>query len=99
MLLQEMETRIDNALTELEQSFARHQRQWQLEHQALEQQLQQSLQREATLREQNALLVRKLNNLDGSSDQNPLINRMKILRAHVDALVKDAAAFHQSCHH
>lgn len=97
MLLQELETRVNNALTELEQSFARHQRQWQLDHQALEQQLELSLKREAKLREQNALLISQLNNLDSASDRNPLIGKIKILRAHIDALAKDAAAFHQSC--
>ncbi len=97
MLWQEFESRINIALTELEQSFARHQRQWQLDQQALQQQLDLSLIREAKLREQNALLVSQLNNLDSSPDRNPLIHKIKILSAHIDALAKDAAAFHQSC--
>jgi len=97
MLLQELETRINSALTELEQSFARHQRQWQLDHEALQQQLDLSIRREAKLREQNALLVSQLNNLDSSPDRNPLIHKIKILSAHIDALAKDAAAFHKSC--
>ncbi|QWA11853.1 hypothetical protein GTU79_03375 [Sodalis ligni] len=97
MLLQEFEVRINNALTELEQSFARHQRQWQLDREALQQQLDLSMRREAKLREQNALLISQLNNLDTSPDRNPLIHKIKILSAHIDALAKDAAAFRQSC--
>ncbi|WP_213990834.1 hypothetical protein [Sodalis sp. dw_96] len=97
MLLQEFEARMNIALTELEQSFARHQQQWRLDHEALQQQLDLSMRREAKLREQNALLVSQLNNLDSSPDRNPLIHKIKILSAHIDALARDAAAFHQSC--
>ncbi|HEY0208793.1 hypothetical protein [Acerihabitans sp.] len=96
MLLQEFETRLNDALTELEQSFGRHHKLWQLDHQTLQQQLDLSLRREAKLREQNALLVSQLNNLDSSPDRNPLIHKIKILSSHIDALARDAAAFRQS---
>jgi hypothetical protein len=85
-------------LTELEQSFARRQRQWQLDSQALQQQLDLSLRREAKLREQNALLINQLNNLDSSPDRNPVMHKINVIRAHIDALVKEAAAFNRSCH-
>ncbi len=98
MLLEEWETQINDALSDLEQSFARRQRQWQLDSQALQQQLDLSLRREAKLREQNALLINQLNNLDSSPDRNPVMHKINVIRAHVDALVKEAAAFNQSCH-
>ncbi|NDL63587.1 hypothetical protein [Acerihabitans arboris] len=96
MLLQEFETRLNDALTELEQSFSRHHKLWQQDHQTLQQQLDSSLRREAKLREQNALLVSQLNNLDSSPDRNPLIHKIKILSSHIDALARDASAFRQS---
>lgn len=98
MLLEEWETQINDALSDLEQSFARRQRQWQLDSQALQQQLDLSLRREAKLREQNALLINQLNNLDSSPDRNPVMHKINVIRAHVDALVKEATAFNQSCH-
>jgi hypothetical protein len=96
MLLQEFETRINDALTELEQSFGRHHQLWQQDHQMLQQQLALSLGREEKLRQQNALLVSQLNNLDSSPDRNPLIHKMKILSSHIEALAQDATAFRQS---
>ncbi|TCV98815.1 MbeD/MobD family mobilization/exclusion protein [Biostraticola tofi] len=97
MLLQELESRLDHAFTELEQSFVQHHRYSQESYQALQRQLELSLQREAKLRENNAYLVSQLNNLDSSPDRNPLLHKIKIIRSYVDQLARDAAAFNQSC--
>ncbi|MEA9390399.1 hypothetical protein SJI19_07560 [Acerihabitans sp. TG2] len=96
MLLQEFETRINDALTALEQSVGRYHQLWQQDQQTLQQQLDLSLRREEKLRQQNALLVSQLNNMDSSPDRNPLIHKMKILNSHIDALAQDATAFRQS---
>lgn len=97
MLPQEFESRLNDAMAELENSFMQRHRQWQLDHHALRQQLEQALLREAKLREHNALLLHKLNNLDSSPDRNPLLHKINIIRSHIDALANEAAAFHQSC--
>lgn len=96
MVLQEFESRLNDALTELEKSISRHHTLWRQDQQNLRQQLDLSQQREAKLREQNALLVNQLNNLDSSPERNPLLHKIKILHSHLDALAKDAAAFRRS---
>ena len=99
MLLQELETRLDAAFSLLENSVIQRQHVWRQEYQSLKHQLEQCLAREARLREYNAMLVGKLNSLDSSPDRNPLLHKIKIISAHIDALAKEAAAFRQSCQH
>lgn len=99
MLLQELETRIDAACSLLENSVPQLQHMWQQEYQSLQHQLEQCLAREAQLREHNTMLVDKLNVLDSSPERNPLLHKIKIISAHIDALAKEAAAFRQSCQH
>ncbi|PWC17868.1 hypothetical protein [Brenneria corticis] len=96
MWVEELQTRLDGAFQELEQSVRQQQQIWRRDYQQLEQQLAQSRQREAQLGEQIEQLVAKLNAMDSSPARNPLLQKVKVISAHIDALAKDAADFVRS---
>ncbi|QTF10064.1 hypothetical protein HC231_20665 [Brenneria izadpanahii] len=96
MLIEELETRLDGAFQELERTIQQQQQIWQRDYQHLQQQLSQAKQREAQLGEQIKQLVAQLNAMDSSPERNPLLHKVKIISAHIDALAKDASEFLRS---
>lgn len=96
MCIEELETRLESALQALEISVKQQQQFWQRDYQQLHLQLAQSRQRESDLRTQINQLMTRVNSLDTSPERNPLLQKVALIRAHVDALVKDAAAFRNS---
>ncbi|KFX20259.1 hypothetical protein N6P31_14400 [Pectobacterium betavasculorum] len=96
MRVEELEYRLDSALQALEQSVQRQQQTWRQEHQSLQQQLLQAQERDAYLCTQIERLSAKLSSMDNSPERNPLIQKMKVIHAHLDALAQDATAFRRS---
>lgn len=96
MWVDEWETALESALTDLERSVGRQQQLWQRDRLALQQQLEQFQQREAELCSQIERLVIQLNSMDASPERNPLVQRIKMIGAYIDALAKDASAFTRS---
>ncbi|MEH2920531.1 hypothetical protein ACFFL1_06960 [Samsonia erythrinae] len=96
MRIEELEYRLDSALQALEQSVQRQQQTWRQEHQQLRQQLHQAQERDAYLCSQIEQLSARLNAMDSSPDRNPLMQKMKVIHAHLDALAQDASAFRRS---
>ncbi|MFT8212067.1 MAG: hypothetical protein ACMZI0_18565 [Symbiopectobacterium sp.] len=83
MWVDEWEPALESALTDLERCVRL-------------QQLTQSQQREAELCAQIERLVIQLNSMDASPERNPLVQRIKMIGAYIDALAKDASAFSRS---
>ncbi|WP_409160336.1 MbeD/MobD family mobilization/exclusion protein [Pectobacterium sp. B2J-2] len=96
MRLEELEYRLDSALRALEQSVQRQQQTWRQEYQSLQQQLVQAKERDAYLCSQIERLSAQLNAVDSSPERNPLIQKMKAIHAHLDALAQEASAFRRS---
>lgn len=96
MRVEELEYRLDSALQALEQSVQRQQQMWRQEHQSLQQQLLQVKERDAYLCAQIERLSARLSAMDSSPERNPLIQKMKIIHAHLDGLAQDASAFRRS---
>ncbi|ATA25423.1 hypothetical protein BIY26_05710 [Brenneria goodwinii] len=96
MWIEELETRLDEAFQDLERSIQQQQQIWQRDYQHLQQQLVQAKQRDAQLCEQIKQLVDRLNAMDSSPERNPLLHKVKIISAHLDALAKDASDFLRS---
>ncbi|ATY89478.1 hypothetical protein WCU81_08845 [Pectobacterium atrosepticum] len=96
MRVEELEYRLDSALQALEQSVQRQQQTWRQEHQSLQQQLLQAQERDACLCTQIERLSAQLSSMGSSPERNPLIQKMKVIHAHLDALVQDATAFRRS---
>ncbi|WP_224718005.1 hypothetical protein [Pectobacterium versatile] len=96
MRVEELEYRLDSALQALEQSVQRQQQMWRQEHQSLQQQLLQAKERDAYLCTQIERLSAQLSAMDSSPERNPLIQKMKIIHAHLDGLAQDASAFRRS---
>ncbi|KHT32021.1 hypothetical protein [Pectobacterium carotovorum] len=96
MRVEELEYRLDSALQALEQSVQRQQQMWRQEHQSLQQQLIQVKERDAYLCAQIERLSAQLSAMDSSPERNPLIQKMKIIHAHLDGLAQDASAFRRS---
>lgn len=96
MWVDEWETTLESALTDLERSVQRQQRLWQDEHLQWQRQLAQAERREAELCAQIERLVAQLNTMDASPERNPLMQRIKMIGAHIDALAREASAFSQS---
>ncbi|KGA42630.1 hypothetical protein [Pectobacterium odoriferum] len=96
MRVEELEYRLDSALRALEQSVQRQQQTWRQEHQSLQQQLLQVKERDAYLCAQIERLSAQLSVMDSSPERNPLIQKMKIIHAHLDGLAQDASAFRRS---
>lgn len=97
MLVQELESRLNSGLQDLENSFQQQYHIWQQEFQELQQLLEQAQLREAQLRKQNARLINELNTKDAVPDSDPLLQKVKLLAAHINALAEEAAAFRRSC--
>ena len=72
------------------------QQSWHQDRQTWQQQLAQAQQREAELCAQIEKLVIQLNSMDASPERNPLVQRIKMIGAYIDALAKDASAFSRS---
>ncbi|ASN87192.1 hypothetical protein D5073_07060 [Pectobacterium versatile] len=96
MRVEELEYRLDSALQALEQSVQSQQQMWRQEHQSLQQQLLQVKERDAYLCAQIERLSAQLSAMDSSPERNPLIQKMKIIHAHLDGLAQDASAFRRS---
>ncbi|MFJ5447971.1 hypothetical protein [Pectobacterium carotovorum] len=96
MRVEELEYRLDSALQALEQSVQRQQQMWRQEHQSLQQQLLQVKERDAYLCAKIERLSAQLSAMDSSPERNPLIQKMKIIHAHLDGLAQDASAFRRS---
>ncbi|MEE3651240.1 MULTISPECIES: hypothetical protein [unclassified Brenneria] len=96
MWVEELATRLDGAFQELERSVQQQQQIWRSDYQQLQQQLAQAKQREAQLCEQIEQLVARLNAMDSSPARNPLLQKIQIISAHIDALAKDASDFVRS---
>ncbi|KAA9002821.1 hypothetical protein FJU30_02600 [Affinibrenneria salicis] len=96
MRLEELETRLNGALLDLERTLQQQQQTWRQDYQALQQQLAQSQQREHELSARINQLVNQLNMVDASPERNPLMQKIKVINAYVDALAKDASAFARS---
>lgn len=96
MRVEEVEYRLDSALRALEQSVQRQQQMWRQEHQSLQQQLLQAKARDVYLCAQIERLSAQLSAMDSSPERNPLIQKMKIIHAHLDGLAQDASAFRRS---
>lgn len=96
MRVEELEYRLDSALRALEQSVQRQQQTWRQEHQSLQQQLLQAKERDAYLCTQIERLSAQLSAMDRSPDRNPLIQKMKVIHSHLDALAQEASAFRRS---
>ena len=96
MWVDEWDKALESALVDLERSVALQQQCWQQDRQGWRQQLAQSQQREAELCAQIERLVTQLNSLDASPERNPLVQRIKMIGAYIDALAKDASAFSRS---
>ncbi|MFE8147608.1 hypothetical protein RBA69_10345 [Brenneria goodwinii] len=96
MWIEELETRLDEAFQDLERSIQQQQQIWLRDYQHLQQQLVQAKQRDAQLCEQIKQLVDRLNAMDSSPERNPLLHKVKIISAHLDALAKDASDFLRS---
>lgn len=98
MNMRELEIQFQNAMNELQASFEKQHREWQRGYQALQQQLEESRQREISLRMQNEQLLRKLSTASSVPEQHVLVKQIKMLGAHLDALAKDAATFNHHVH-
>lgn len=96
MWLEELETQLEEALQALEISVQQQQYQWQRDCQQLQQQLLLAKQREAQLSSQIEQLLTRLNAMDSSPERNPLLQKVKIISAHLDALARDASEFSRS---
>lgn len=96
MWVDEWETALESALMDLERSVGLQQQQWLQDRQRWQQQLAHSQQREAELCAQIERLVLQLNSMDASPERNPLVQRIKMIGAFIDALAKDASAFSRS---
>ncbi|ACS87141.1 MULTISPECIES: MbeD/MobD family mobilization/exclusion protein [Musicola] len=96
MCIEEWETRLENALLSLEESVRRQQQNWRQDYQRLHLQLAQAQQREADLCARINELVTRVNLMDDSPERNPLLQKVNLIRAHLDALAKEAAAFKRS---
>ncbi|MFC3394318.1 MbeD/MobD family mobilization/exclusion protein [Brenneria rubrifaciens] len=96
MWIEELETRLEDALQTLEQSVQQQQYQWRHDCQELQQQLLLAKQREAQLSSQVEQLLAQLNAIDSSPERNPLLQKVKMIGAHLDALARDAEAFNRS---
>ncbi|WP_315708513.1 hypothetical protein [Brenneria uluponensis] len=91
--IEELGARLESALEALEYSVQRQQQVWQRDNQYLHLQLIQARKREADLCAQISLLVNQVNAIDASPERNPLLQKVNIIRMHIDALAEDAAAF------
>lgn len=96
MWVDEWEPALESALTDLERSVRLQQQSWHQDRQTWQQQLAQAQQREAELCAQIERLVIQLNSMDASPERNPLVQRIKMIGAYIDALAKDASAFSRS---
>ncbi|GKW25402.1 hypothetical protein R0L47_22015 [Pectobacterium polonicum] len=96
MRVEELEYRLDSALRALEQSVQRQQQTWRQEHHSLHQQLLQARERDAYLCTQIERLSAQLSAMDSSPERNPLIQKMKVIHAHLDVLAQEATAFRRS---
>ncbi|MCV9878793.1 hypothetical protein [Brenneria izbisi] len=96
MWIEELETRLEEALQALERSVQQQQSRWRDDCQQWQQQLLLAEQREAQLASQIEQLLARMNAMDNSPERNPLLQKVKIISAHLDALAKDASAFTRS---
>ncbi|MCI4187608.1 hypothetical protein MRO89_16840 [Dickeya dianthicola] len=96
MCIEELEARLDSALQALEVSVGRQQQIWQRDYQHFHLQLAQARQREADLCARINELVTRVNMMDESPERNPLLQKINLIRAHLDALAKEATAFYRS---
>ncbi|ACT08316.1 conserved hypothetical protein [Dickeya chrysanthemi Ech1591] len=96
MCIEELEARLESALQALEASVSRQQQIWQRDYQHLHLQLVQARQREADLCSKINELVTRVNMMDESPERNPLLQKINLIRAHLDALAQEASAFHRS---
>ncbi|MBP2844401.1 hypothetical protein J8655_02645 [Dickeya oryzae] len=96
MCIEELESRLESALQALEASVSRQQQIWQRDYQQIHVQLIQARQREADLCARINELVTRVNMMDQSPERNPLLQKINLIRAHLDALANEAAAFHRS---
>lgn len=96
MWIEELETRLEEALQALERSVQQQQSRWRDDCQQWQQQLLVAKQREAQLASQIEQLLARINAMDNSPERNPLLQKVKIISAHLDALAKEASAFTRS---
>ncbi|AJC65106.1 MULTISPECIES: MbeD/MobD family mobilization/exclusion protein [Dickeya] len=96
MCIEELESRLESALQALEASVSRQQQIWQRDYQQLHVQLIQARQREADLCARINELVTRVNMMDQSPERNPLLQKINLIRSHLDALANEAAAFYRS---
>ncbi|MGM3173078.1 hypothetical protein [Dickeya lacustris] len=96
MCIEELQARLESALQALEVSVGRQQQVWQRDYQHLHLQLMQARQREAELCARLNELVSRVNMMDVSPERNPLLQKINLIRAHIEALAAEAAAFHRS---
>ncbi|MFP1805616.1 hypothetical protein ACLEED_07510 [Lonsdalea quercina] len=96
MCIDEWEARLDSALQALESSVQQQQQHWREHVQQLNAQLTLAQEQEAELREQIETLVARMNSVSTSPERNPLLQKVNVIRTHIDALAKDAEAFCQS---
>ncbi|WP_304166136.1 hypothetical protein [Lonsdalea britannica] len=96
MCIDEWEARLDSALQALESSVQQQQQRWHEHVQQLNAQLMLAREQEAELREQIETLVARMNSVSASPERNPLLQKVNVIRTHIDALAKDAEAFCQS---
>ncbi|MGL9735566.1 MAG: hypothetical protein ACR5LF_07655 [Symbiopectobacterium sp.] len=96
MWVDEWESVLESALTDLERCVRLQQQGWRQDRENWQQQLTQAQQREAELCAQIEKLVIQLNSMDESPERNPLVQRIKMIGAYIDALAKDASAFSRS---
>nr|WP_113869691.1 hypothetical protein [Brenneria salicis]NMN92842.1 hypothetical protein [Brenneria salicis ATCC 15712 = DSM 30166]RBP57265.1 hypothetical protein DES54_1728 [Brenneria salicis ATCC 15712 = DSM 30166]RLM28427.1 hypothetical protein BHG07_17300 [Brenneria salicis ATCC 15712 = DSM 30166] len=96
MWIEELETRLEEALQALERSVQQQQSRWRDDCHQWQQQLLLAKQREAQLASQIEQLLARMNAMDNSPERNPLLQKVKIISAHLDALAKEASAFTRS---
>ncbi|MGX8939693.1 hypothetical protein ACWWJF_02305 [Symbiopectobacterium sp. Eva_TO] len=96
MWVDEWEPALESTLTDLERCVRLQQQGWRQDRESWQQQLTQAQQREAELCAQIEKLVIQLNSMDASPERNPLVQRIKMIGAYIDALAKDASAFSRS---
>ncbi len=97
MLVHELESRLNSGLQDLELTFQQQYGLWQQEYSELQQQLEQSQLRESHLRQQNTRLISELNAKGAVPDSDPLLQKVRMLAAHINVLAEEAAAFRRSC--
>ncbi|RAT57486.1 hypothetical protein AU501_16460 [Lonsdalea populi] len=80
----------------MESSVRQQQQRWHEHVHQLNVQLTLAREQEAELRDQIETLVTRMNSVSASPERNPLLQKVNVIRAHIDALAKDAEAFCQS---